>query len=460
MKATTMFTALAALCLGACDFDVADPNNPGPIGPDPSRVELAAAAVGIIIAARTDAADWILDAGILGREAYRFDGSDPRFTGELMEGPLDAGGGAFGGDHWLEEYAAIRAAFELLNVLPTATRLNTAERSATRGFAETMQALMFIWVMNGHDTDSIPLDVNPATAARPAPFVTNDSAYTFVSALLDSADTHLAAAATTPFPFVLPPGFTGFNTPATFRQFNRALKARVEVYRGSRGCVACYTRAKTVLETPGATFIDTSGAATLSRGVYIDYSTGAGDIVNPLFQNPQTGENFTHPQLDDSTETRVAGGPDNRFTAKVVTRTLSSAGDPPLSSNLGWIRYASSVAPIPIVRNEELILLRAEANNATGNPALAAADVNYIRITSGGLAACGVAITCPVLATAADTTIRNEILRQRRFSLLYEGHRWVDVRRLGLLNRLPIDRPRDKLFATLPTPLSVVLARQ
>ena len=53
-------------------------------------------------------ADWALDGGIFGREAYRFDGSDPRFVGELMQGPLDPGSGAFGGDHWAEEYAAIR----------------------------------------------------------------------------------------------------------------------------------------------------------------------------------------------------------------------------------------------------------------------------------------------------------------------------------------------------------------
>ena len=46
--------------------------------------------------------------GIIGREVLRFDGSDPRFTGELLHGPLDPGGDAFGGDHWADLYAAIR----------------------------------------------------------------------------------------------------------------------------------------------------------------------------------------------------------------------------------------------------------------------------------------------------------------------------------------------------------------
>jgi len=103
MKATKLLIALAVLGSGACDFNLTDPNNPGPIGNDPSPSEVQASVVGIILSARSDAADWNLDAGILGREAYRFDGSDPRFISEFLNGPLDPGGGAFGGDHWIEE---------------------------------------------------------------------------------------------------------------------------------------------------------------------------------------------------------------------------------------------------------------------------------------------------------------------------------------------------------------------
>lgn len=456
MKATKLLAALAVLAAGACDFDIADPNSPGPIGPDPSRALVQAAANGIILAARSDAADWILDAGIIGREAYRFDGSDPRFISEWLQGPLDAGGGAFGGDHWVEPYAAITAAHDLLNVIGTASQLSAAEQEATSGFAQTLKALAFLAVLNGHARDSIPIDVNRDVAEPPAPFVTNDEAYTYVSALLDSADANLAAGGGA-FPFDLPSGFAGFTMPGTFRQFNRALKARVEVYRGSRGCAACYATAKTILETPGATFIDTlGGAATLTVGVYFNYSTSSGDAVNPLFQNPQTGENFVHPSIEDSVETRVAGGPDNRYTAKVVDRQLGSAGDPVLSSDLGWIRYNTASAPIPIIRNEELILLRAEANNAVaGNELASAADANYIRVASGGLA--------PIGGLAAQTQAERlgEILRQRKYSLLYEGHRWVDMRRTGRLGDVIIDRPgTDVVHATLPTPLSEVLARQ
>lgn len=453
MKAIRI-VALAALALG-CDFDITNPNNPDPIGTNPSRQRVATAAAGILIAARQNAADFVLDVGIIGREAYRFDGSDPRFVTELLGeagGALDPASGAFGGDHWLEPYASIRSAHQLLNVIGTATALSVAEQSAVRGFAETMQALDFLMVVNTHTEDSIPLDVDrdPITAP-PTPFVSNDSAYRFIASLLDTAAAHLTAGGTA-FPFTLSAGFAGFNTVAEFRQFNRALKARVQSYRASRGdtqCgasgVTCYTEVLTLL---AATWVDTAGAATLGNGVYHVFGTGAGDVANALFQDPQRGENFAHPQLADSAE---AG--DVRYSTKVVTRTVPGTNRG-LTSSLGWTRYSSPAAPIPIIRNEELILLRAEANNALGNAVPAANDVNYIRVASGGVAAIA------TLGAATQAARLNQILHERRYSLLYEGgHRWIDMRRFGRLGQLPVDRTGDVVFATYPVPANELIGR-
>lgn len=457
MKRTRLLVAVAVLVTGACDFDITDPNNPGQLGPNPSRSQVQAAVAGILLAARSDAADWILDAGILGREAYRFDGSDPRFTGELLAGPLDPGGGAFGGDHWSEHYGAIRTTDDLLNVIGTATALTAQEQSATQGFAETMRAYSFLMVLMAHtdnpahNGDSIPLDVNRPLTAPPAPLVDNDSAYTFVSALLDSANAHLTVGGPA-FPFSLPSGFAGFDAPTTFRQVNRALKAAVEVYRGSLGCGApCYTTAKTILETPGATFIDTTAAANLNTGAFFNYSTNPGDAVNPLFQNPLTGENFVHRSLRDSVEAKPTTGNDDRYTAKVISRPSTTADN--LTSDLGWIRYSNSASPVTIIRNEELILLRAEANNALTLPVLAANDINYVRVRSGGLAAIA------GLGAQTQAQILGELLRQRKYSLLYEGRRWFDMRRTGNLNLIILDRAGDQRFSALPVPLSERQAR-
>jgi starch-binding outer membrane protein, SusD/RagB family len=455
MKRICSLLAVAALVTGACDFTTTDPNSPGQIGDNPSRANVQDAVAGILLAARSDAPDWNLDAGILGREAYRFDGSDPRFISEWLAGPLDPGGGAFGGDHWSEHYNAIRTTNDLLNVIGTAAALSTAEQRATRGFAETLQAYSFLMVLMAHtdypahNGDSIPVDVNQPVSTPPAPLVANTDAYLFVSNLLDSADVELAAGGSA-FPFNLPSGFTGFTTPAEFRKFNRGLKAAVEVYRGSLGCGAtCYTAALTAL---GASFVDTLGTITLNRGVYFNFSTGPGDAPNPLFQNPQTGENFVHPSVRDSVETKPGGGNDNRYTAKVVDRQPVTASG--LTSDLGWIRYPSTDAEVPILRNEELILLRAEANNALTQPVAAANDVNYIRVASGGLSAIA------GLSAQTPAQILGRILRERKYSLLYEGHRWFDLRRTGNLNALILDRAGDQRFATLPVPLSERQARQ
>src|SRR5204863_7809961 len=113
----------------------------------------------------------------------------------------------------------------------TATALTAAEQSATSGFAHTLQAYDFLIVLDAHLEDSIPIDVGTDVSAPPAPFVSNAAAYAHVIDLLESASTELQAGGGA-FPFPLPSGFTGFNTPATFLTFNRALRARVAVYLG------------------------------------------------------------------------------------------------------------------------------------------------------------------------------------------------------------------------------------
>ena len=439
-----------AVAVGGCSFDIANPNTPDVIGENPSRSVVAATANGILIATRSDVADWALKGGILGREAYRFDGSDPRFTGELMHGPLDPGSRAFGGNHWAEEYTAIRTANDLLKVINTASALSAEEQSATTGFAHTLQAYNFLIVLDAHSQDSIPIDVGTDVNAPPAPFATNAAAYAHVVGLLDSALTELQAGGAA-FPFALPSGFTGFNTPATFVQFNRALRARVAVYTGD------FAGALTALSQ---SFLNT--AQPLSLGVYMDYSAGTGDFANPLALDPESGENVAHPSLAANAQLQPGGAPDARLTAKVITFAGGPRSADNLSTTLGWIRYPSPASPIPLIKNEELILLRAEANIGLNDLPTALTDINFIRTTSGGLA--------PLVAFADQPSAITELLYNKRYSLLYEGgHSWVDYRRYGrtadLEPLLPsgapqFDRPGDVIFPTLPIPNAEVQAHQ
>ncbi|HEX3235897.1 MAG TPA: RagB/SusD family nutrient uptake outer membrane protein [Gemmatimonadales bacterium] len=434
------------LVAGGCSFDIENPNTPNIIGENPTRSEVVATAEGILIATRADVADWALDGGILGREAYRFDGSDPGFTNELMQGPLDPGSPPFGGDHWAEEYAAIRTANDLLAVIGTASALTAEEQSAIRGFAHTLQAYNFIIVLDAHSQDSIPFEVGTSVTAAPAPFRTNADAWANVISLLDGALPELDAGGAA-FPFPLPSGFSGFDTPSTFRQFNRALRARVAVYRGDfAGALTALTQS----------FLDPAGA--LDEGVYMDFSAGPGDFANPLAISPQLGENFGHPSLRTGAQLQPGGELDQRFLNKLVSRAPRSLGTPQLlTSDLGWIRYPNPNAPIPLIKNEELVLLHAEASIGLGDLTTANTDINLIRTTSGGL------LPAPAF-TSAEQAI-TELLYNKRYSLMYEGgHSWIDYRRYGRTADLTaFDRPGpppDAIFSTLPIPTPEVLARQ
>lgn len=77
---------------------------------------------------------------------------------------------------------------------------------------------------------------------------------------------------------------------------------------------------------------------------------------------------------------------------------------------------------IPVIRVSEMYLNRAEALARNGNAAGALTDLNVIRTRAGLPAATG-------LTGAALIT---EILKQRRLELAFEGHRFFDMKRLGL----------------------------
>jgi hypothetical protein len=364
----------------------------------------------------------------------------------MMQGPLDPGSRAFGGDHWAEPYAAIRTANNLLAVIGTASALSAEEQNAVRGYAHTLQAYNFTIILSSHTQDQIPIDVGTDVTAPPAAFATNAEAWNRVISLLDGAVPELQGGGAA-FPFTLPTGFTGFNTPATFIQFNRALRARVAVYRGD------YTGALTYL---AESFLNV--AEPLSLGVYMDFSAGAGDLPNPLALDPRVGENFGNPLLRTQAQLQVDGlSLDRRFLTKLITRPLRSAGTPQvLNSDLGWVLYPSPNSPIPLIKNEELILLRAEANLGLTNPGAAVPDIDLVRTTSGGLP--------PYAGPVDQASVLAELLYNKRYSLMYEGaHSWVDYRRYGLTATLTgLDRPGpppDAIFPTLPIPTAELLPR-
>ena len=183
--------------------------------------------------------------------------------------------------------------------------------------------------------------------------------------------------------------------------------------------------------------------ATLAAGVYHVYATTSGDALNPLFDAAPRALTAVPSFLTDA-QKQPDGTIDRRASSKAAVGpvSLSTQG---VTSNVRITAYANNVAPVPIIKNEELILLRAEARLATGDRAGAIADLNLVRTVSGGLA--------PLPATFAGDLV-DEILYNRRYSLFYEyGHRWVDLRRYGRLSTLEKALPSHRIFPIVPIPI-------
>lgn len=131
--------------------------------------------------------------------------------------------------------------------------------------------------------------------------------------------------------------------------------------------------------------------------------------------------------------------------ASVIFSPTTAAWAQRTDTRVAQSAYDSPSAPLPIIKNEELILLRAEANYHVGNGPAALADVNVVRQESGGLP--------PIPAYPGDDAMLDEILYNRRYSLLWEGaHRWIDARRYGRLAQLPRYAPDHVIFPYAPLP--------
>jgi hypothetical protein len=427
--------AAAAALAGCREVTVPNYNSPNldQLTGAPTAANVNTTALGLLVGARATVGAYATTLGVLGREVYNLDGAEPRNVLAFLVGPLEPGG--FGSDMgWTATYRQLLTAFTVLDAVERVPDYTAAQKEAVRGFTKTFMAMAYLDQLRIRDTFGIVLEVDPS-AQQLGPFVTRDEGYARAATLLDEARTHLAAGGAA-FPFTLNSGFAGFNTPATFVRFNRAIKARLEVYR---------QRWPDALTALNESFLNAASPtpATLAAGVYHVYSTASGDAVNPLF-DPAPRALTAVPSFLTEARRQPDGSPDRRASSKaaVGTVSLSTQG---VTSNVRITAYATNVAPVPIIKNEELLLLRAEARLATGDRAGAIADLNLVRTTSGGLA--------PLPATFAGDLV-DEILYDRRYSLFYEyGHRWVDARRYGRLATLPKTLPSHRVFPIVPIPV-------
>jgi hypothetical protein len=441
MKRDIVSLAIGVALLAGCNdaTGVPDLNNPAyedVLSKPLTRIGLQNLVTGYHDAQRSalgqPVASYIIFGEIMARDAYRIDASENRYVNHFLNGTPDPS--AFSGSaNFAVFFRDIRAANTILQALPSipdGEGVTDQQKSSIRGMIRTMKAIDYYRALEYRDTLGIPFAVEQLLGSPLAPIVCKSSVLTSVSSLLDSAYADLIAGGSS-FPVAIPRGFAGFDTPATFAQFNRGWKAKVELYRAlehtSPTGGAGFRNSITALH---ASFIS---ATDMEKGVYFTFSTSSGDLPNPLVD----GNLHLNPQVSDSLQSGDRRG------VKIVAAPQLSVQGLTYRSNF----RVSQTQPIAYLKSEELVLLRAQANVGLGDLVGALADVNLVRAASGGL---------PPLPPFADASAAiDAILREKRYSLLLESaHRLVDLRAYRRLNATYFkkERPGDVFVKALPIP--------
>jgi hypothetical protein len=412
IKNTTMKILPVVLVLfwtGCEDLDFPDPNNP-----TSDTATIQSLVTGAEAQMRGGFGVYIRDMLVVGREAYYLEPADPRYTGELLRGPIDPGGFLC--------YTPWAANYKVISNCQTI--LNSAEADAgAKGFAETVNAYCLMRVLNLTDTNGARINYDGDITVTEA---TKAQVLAEIEILLDAGKSNLAGAGDA-FSFTLSDGFAGFDTPATFTHFNRGLMARVSVLQDK------WSQAQTALTSVDAWM----NGGDHDAGVYHVFSSGANDGDNQMFEDPSaaTLKLMIHPSfLTD------AHDGDSRLTNNVLVRedTITYDG---LESYLAPTLYSGSYDPVPMMRAVELQLLQAEVHIGNSDYSGAESIMNSIRTASGAAEYTG---------TDASNAV-DRVLHEKRYSLFLEGHRLTDMRHYGKTAELPLDRDGDAVV-TFPIP--------
>ena len=419
---------LLALCWTGCKVDpILDPNNPSTSGisQNASIGELQNLVVGAEAGMRNNLANYYDGISVIGREYYRFATSDPRLTGDLLgKGSATLDNNTFYTTNpFNARYRVVKNANTLITALTnTKASITDGQRKASIAYAKTVKAHELLMVFNQQYENGIRVDVDDPD--KLGAFLSKDESLNAIQNLLNEAYLDLKGN-DVDFPFTT---VLYSKKALEFLKFNRALAARVAVYRKD------WALALTALNE---SFFDLNGS--LTNGVYYLFSTAGGDLLNPVFfpqDTPPAEARLTQPAFitdADAGDTRLSKAP---------KRTSTGTQDG-LSSDYDFFVYKTNVASMPIIRNEELILIYAEAKIQLNSFPDAIVALNRIRTAAS---------VSPYAGAITQAALINEMLKQRRYSLFGEGHRWVDMRRYDKLSELPIDRTGDDVWKQFPRP--------
>lgn len=446
-KINILLFALLLVGFVGCDIvdpdRIEDPNNPSvsEVLENANQAQLQNLISGLEVRHRNSTAGVMDYTGSFGREFYPMYASDPRFMGQwlgIAEGADAENDASFyqNGQAWSVPYSAIKQANLLIQSVNNTDNINQQQKNGFLGVAKTFKAFQYlIPLMTQSSENGIRIDVDDPL--NPGPFVPYDEALGQIRSLLDDAQSDLESAGSS-FAFELTAGLSDFNTPAAFINLNRAIDARAAIYdQDWEGALQSLQDAQPFFELA-------QGEATMNKGAYFVY-TGPPDVFNPYFYPPNASTSqilMVHPSMIADAE---AG--DERVDNKFFERDnpITQQG---LSSKYQDNRFESNTDQLPWLRNEELILIYAEAkaqrNQGTDLPDAVDA-INYVRNTWG----------LSDFSSANQGDVIDQILFERRYSLWGEfGHRWIDAKRYNRLDQLPTDG--GVIYEYIARPLSEV----
>jgi hypothetical protein len=403
--------------------------------------------------------NYLILSEVMARDLYRIDASEMRYVTETLGGNPDPGSFAGGGTTWNSTYVEQRAISTIIKGLPgaAATELSAPEKAATSGFLRTTKAVSLYRQLELRDTAGVVIQGDDPNAVDP--IVCKTKALAYIAALLDSANADFTTAgAATVLPFKLPAGLTGYGVDyskvSNLVLYNRGWKGKVDLYRAlDHQSPVAGAAAQAVTELTAALGGAAAGAvpaSTLLNGAYWNFVPGGTENAPNILVDAKVGIN---PLVKDS----VQSG-DTRA-AKIVPlpSTISGFG---LSTSYTYVNALATNSsnqskPIPMLKVEELVLLRAQAYIETGDLTSARADINDVR-TNYGLPA----YTTPFASRSAAI---DAVLYEKRYSLLAEGpQRLVDVRAYGRINStyMRAETSNDVYASAFPIPKGEADARK
>lgn len=369
---------------------------------------------------------------------------------------------------WLSNYSLINFANRLLvgtkNVTPTEDELSAyndivAQTRALRAYGH-FQLLTFFSpdLRDDNGLGVIALDFVP-TKEQKLPRNTNGEVFALINSDLDFAANNLIAKT--------PQNKTSVRTYVS-TDFVKALRARMAIYRGQYNAAEAnvdeliaayplsgkfYSGATTVNAGQAANLLTNSTYYRIFRDAVIAPSgggkTNSNEVIFKLERAASasvTTGNFY--QAWSSVNSTTSGGafyevstalfnklnPSDIRRAVIVDPTAFPGFAVRPVAKYSETEKTKLLADVKIFRSSEIVLLKAEILASRSDLAGVAEQINKIRTARFNDASGNIAVPTTVQEAWAA------ILNERRIELAFEGHRYIDIKRLGALAGASIDR--------------------